>query len=151
MTARSPIHNLPAAEFIAAIEDRLSGNIKKLDGRAVVPVYDAFPQKPPTPWDLIEIAGVDIEKDDDQAGMSVFSVMLMVTVWSTYNGFKEISSQVEQIDAYLASQLEMPSFTDVSLGGEFRDLRERKRDTEEGITVRQAVYRRRWIIADNRF
>lgn len=147
---KSPIHNLPMVEFVAAIEDRLSGNIKKLDDVTVVPVYDAFPQKPPTPWDLIEITGVDVQKDDGQAGMAVFLVTLTVTVWSTYNGFKEISSQVAQIDAYLASKLAMASFTDVSIGGEFIDVRERKRNAEEGFTVRQAVYRRRWIISDNR-
>jgi len=144
--SRSPIQNLPAQAIISSIETRLSGNIKRLD-LTVLPIYDAFPSTF-RGWDFIELFGHDIEMIDQ----GLYRAEVTLNIFSSYSGYKEANSVLEQVNNFLAAQLrDMTGFIDVSEGGSFLSARATKRETEAGEVVRQIVYKREWQIADNKF
>lgn len=148
MSSRNPHQNLPNEELRTAIFQRLNGNIRRIDGSTVVPVYDEIPEDFRS-FDFIEIDALTVTPLDDRS--SHYQCEVVVNVYSTYAGYKELSRELKQVNAYLGATLRtMTDFTDVSQGGAFVQVIEVKKISEEGTIVRHGEYRRMWIIADNK-
>lgn len=148
MSSRNPHQNLPNEELRAAIFQRLNGNIKRLDGVTVLPVYDEIPEDFRA-FDFVEIDAITVRPLDDAS--SHYTCEITINIFSTYAGYKELSNEVHQVNAYLGATLRtMTNFTDVSQGGAFVELKEMRKSSEEGTIVRHCEYRRIWIIGDNK-
>lgn len=145
---KSPNINLPNEELRKALFVRLDGNIFRLDGTTVLPVYDEIPEDF-RDFDFLEIDTLDVEPGDPNP--SLYMCEIVINVFSTYAGYKELSRELNQVHSFLGSELRtMVGFTDVSQGGMFIRLLEMKRDADEGTIVRHGMYRRRYTIADNK-
>ena len=145
---RSPNQNLPDEELRTALFTRLDGKIKRLDGATVLPVYDEIPESF-RDFDFIEIDELLVEPLDPNSRH--YECEITINVYSTYAGYKELSNELKQINAFLGPTLRtMTEFTDVSQGGAFVRVQEMKRESDEGKIVRQGVYKRRWTISDDK-
>ncbi len=145
---KSPNVHLPNEELRTALFVRLDGNITRLDGTTVLPVYDEIPEDFRN-FDFIEIGELEAEPLDSNP--AVYECEIQINVYSTYAGYKELSRELNQVHAFLGSTLRtMTDFTDVSQGGVFVRLAEVKRDSDEGTIVRHGMYRKRFTIADNK-
>jgi hypothetical protein len=145
---KSPNINLPNEELRKAIFVRLDGNIFRLNGTTPLPVYDEIPEDF-RDFDFLEIDTLDGEPGDPNP--SLYMCEIVINVFSTYAGYKELSRELNQVHAFLGSELRtMTGFTDVSQGGMFIRVMEMKRDSDEGTIVRHGMYRRRYTIADNK-
>lgn len=148
MSRRNPHQNLPTQELRAAIFQRLDGNIKRLDGTTVLPVFDEVPEDF-RGFDFAEIDTLNGKPLDDAA--SHYECELVINIYSTYAGYTELSNELVQVNSYLGSTLRtMANFTDVSQGGALVEWTESKKSSEEGTIVRHGLYRRRWTISDNK-
>lgn len=146
MSPRSPIQNLPAQVFIASVEARLNGKITRLDS-STLSIFDAIPSTE-RGYDYIEIVGHSIEMVDE----GLYRAQITLNLFSSYLGFKEVNSILEQVNNFLASPLrDLTGFTDVSEGGEFQRAIATKQENEAGEIIRQITYTREWQIADNKF
>lgn len=147
---KNPIENMPLQEMTRAIFQRLDGNLKKLDGSTVVPIYDSFPEviAVDDKWDYVEIAGFDVEPEPARAGLSVYSYVAIINIVSSYNGQREIEGVCQQLNSYLASTLSLTGFTD--MGSAFRRCTVEKMVLEENRIVRRGVYRRQWYVSDHK-
>jgi len=113
-----------------------------------LPVYDEIPEDF-RDFDFLEIDTLDVEPGDPNP--SLYMCEIVINVFSTYAGYKELSRELNQVHAFLGSELRtMTGFTDVSQGGMFIRVMEMKRDSDEGTIVRHGMYRRRFTIADNK-
>ena len=127
---------------------RLDGNIFRLDGTTVLPVYDEIPEDF-RDFNFLEIGELEAEPLDSNP--SVYECEIQINYYSTYAGYKELSRELKQFHAILGYTLRtMTDFTDVSEGGVFVRLAEVKRDSDEGTIVRHGMYRKRFTIADNK-
>lgn len=145
---KSPNISLPLEELRKAIFVRLEGNIFRLDGTTPLPVYDEIPEDFRN-FDFLEIDTSSTDPGDPNP--SLYMCELVINVFSTYAGYKELSRELSQVHSFLGSELRtMDGFTDVSQGGMFVQALEMKRDSDEGTIVRHGMYRRRYTIADNK-
>ena len=145
---KSPNLHLPNEELRTALFARLDGNIFRLDGSTPLPVYDEIPENF-RDFDFLEIDALGAEPLDPNP--AVYECEIVINVYSTYAGYKELSRELNQVHAYLGSALRtMTNFTDVSQGGSFVRVDESKKESDEGTIVRHGMYRRRYTIADNK-
>lgn len=146
---RNPIENLPLQEMTRAIFNRLTGKITKLDGSTVIPVYDAFPETIADRYDHIELAGWDDEPEPPSSGLSVYSHVCVLVLFSSYNGQKEIEGAVQQVNSLLAHPLSLNGFSDI--GSSYRRATLENFVVEgETRVIRKVEYRRRWIVSDHK-
>lgn len=143
---KSPNVSLPNEALRTALFVRLDGNIKRIDGSTELPVYDEIPESFGD-FNFIEIEALEVEPVDENP--SFYSCEIVINVFSTYAGFKELSNELNQIHRYLGSVLSITGFSDVSQGGIFVRADEVKKDSDEGTIVRHGMYRKRYLVADN--
>lgn len=136
---------LPLQAITSAIVARLEGQITRVDGSTIVPIYSGFPIDYKD-WDFIKVAGYDFT--EERIGLYTGTVNL--NVFSTYTGTKELSSELEQIHSFLVTPLDMDAFefTDSSVGGELVGVSATEQEMGEGVVIQVGAYRRRWKVSD---
>lgn len=145
---KDPNISLPNWELRQALFTRLDGNIFRLDGTTPLSVYDEVPENF-RDFDFLEIDSLDVTPTDSNP--KLYECEIIINVYSTYAGFKELSDELNQVHRFLGSVVRgMTEFTDISQGGVFVGCQEVKKESEEGDIVRHGLYRRRYGISDNR-
>lgn len=143
--------NFPGEAILDAINDLLNGAVFRLDGTTVVPVFDSFPKGfAADDWNFIEIA--DYRVIDGEV-LGLYEINVGIGVYSSYDGYRELSVELDQVHGLLVSKLDLSAhnFDDVSVGGDSLDCPVTKLHMEENVVIRRGIYRRRWKAADTKY
>ena len=137
--------------MLDAINDRLNGAVLRLDGTTLVPVFDSFPKSfEAADWNFIEIADYRVI---DGETLGLYEISVGIGVYSSYEGYRELSVELDQVHGLLVSKLDLSAhdFDDVSRGGDSLDVPVTKLHMEENVVIRRGIYRRRWKAADTKY
>ncbi len=132
---------MPVNCLLVAIFARLDGAVNDLEGSAFE-IRDNVPLEE-NDWHFIEFGDIEVRSE----GLA-FVAIPTIHVFSEYLGSREVAQAIEQMNAMLASPLDLSNDQYVDQGSAVESATLAKRSVGESKLIRQGTLRRRWLIGD---